>query len=79
VARPHGLGPVQTLLAEAGSEALRPLQERYGAIRADPSALEAVLRDGRERASAVLGGDAGAGAQGAGFSGSALKRLALER
>jgi len=27
-----------------------PLQERYGAIRAIPSALEAVLRDGRERA-----------------------------
>ena len=50
-----GWGQFKPLLAEAAVEALRPLQERYGAIRADPSALEAVLRDGRERASAVAG------------------------
>lgn len=50
-----GWGQFKPLLAEAAVEALRPLQERYGAIRADPSALESVLRDGRERASAVAG------------------------
>jgi len=50
-----GWGRFKPLLAEAAVEALRPLRERYGAIRADPSTLESVLRDGRERASAVAG------------------------
>jgi tryptophanyl-tRNA synthetase len=34
-------------------EALRPIQQRYGELRADPGALEQVLRQGREQAEAV--------------------------
>ncbi len=48
-----GWGQFKPLLAEATVEALRPLQERYGALRAEPGHLESVLRDGRERATAV--------------------------
>jgi tryptophanyl-tRNA synthetase len=34
-------------------EALRPVQERYRELRQDPGALEAVLKQGRERAAMV--------------------------
>jgi len=51
-----GWGQFKPLLAEAAVEALRPLQERYAELRADRGALEAVLRDGRERARAVASG-----------------------
>ena len=50
-----GWGAFKPLLAEATVEALRPLQQRYADLRSDPAILEAVLRDGRERASAVAG------------------------
>jgi tryptophanyl-tRNA synthetase len=48
-----GWGAFKPLLAEAAVEALRPLQQRYAELRRDPGHLETVLRDGRERASAV--------------------------
>ena len=44
---------IEPLLAEAAVEALRPLQERYEAIRAEAGYLDQVLRRGRERASVV--------------------------
>jgi tryptophanyl-tRNA synthetase len=50
-----GWGQFKPLLAEAAVEALRPLQERYGVIRAEAGHLDQVLRDGRERANAVAG------------------------
>lgn len=48
-----GWGQFKPLLAEAAVEALRPLQQRYAELRADRPALEAVLQQGRQRASAV--------------------------
>ncbi|MCP9818104.1 tryptophan--tRNA ligase [Synechococcus sp. Cruz-9H2] len=48
-----GWGQFKPLLAEAAVEALRPLQERYDEILAEPGYLDQVLRSGRERASAV--------------------------
>ena len=48
-----GWGTFKPLLAEAAVEALRPVQERYAELRADRGALEAVLKEGRERADAV--------------------------
>lgn len=48
-----GWGAFKPLLAEAAVEALRPVQERYGEWRRDPASLQAVLRQGRERATAV--------------------------
>ena len=48
-----GWGTFKPLLAEATVEALRPIQQRYGELRADPGGLEAVLAQGRERAQAV--------------------------
>lgn len=50
-----GWGQFKPLLAEATVEALRPVQERYRALRRDPATLEAVLRAGREQAQAVAG------------------------
>jgi len=34
-------------------EALRPIQERYASLNADPAELDRVLQQGRERANAV--------------------------
>ncbi|MFM7549817.1 MAG: tryptophan--tRNA ligase [Cyanobacteriota bacterium] len=51
-----GWGHFKPLLAEATVEALRPVQARYAELRADRGALEAVLRQGRERAQAVASG-----------------------
>jgi tryptophanyl-tRNA synthetase len=48
-----GWGRFKPLLTEATVEALRPIQERYRALRTDPGTLEQVLADGRERARAV--------------------------
>ncbi|MCT0198358.1 tryptophan--tRNA ligase [Synechococcus sp. CS-1325] len=48
-----GWGQFKPLLAEAAVAALRPVQERYGELRAEPGYLDAVLRNGRERAAAV--------------------------
>ena len=48
-----GWGAFKPLLAETVVEALRPVQERYRALRADDGQIDAVLRQGRERAAAV--------------------------
>jgi tryptophanyl-tRNA synthetase len=48
-----GWGQFNPRLAEAAVEALRPVQERYRELRQDPGALEAVLKQGRERAAMV--------------------------
>jgi tryptophanyl-tRNA synthetase len=48
-----GWGQFKPLLAESVIESLRPIQQRYGELRADPSTLEAVLRAGREQAETV--------------------------
>ncbi len=48
-----GWGQFKPLLAEVAVEALRPLQERYEAIRAETGYLDQVLRRGRERARVV--------------------------
>jgi tryptophanyl-tRNA synthetase len=50
-----GWGQFKPLLAETVVEALRPIQERYSELRADPGALQMVLRQGRERAQEVAG------------------------
>jgi tryptophanyl-tRNA synthetase len=50
-----GWGAFKPLLADATVEALRPLQERYAALMADPGHLEQVLREGRQRAAHVAG------------------------
>jgi tryptophanyl-tRNA synthetase len=54
-----GWGTFKPLLAETVVEALRPVQERYAAISADPAQLDLVLAQGRERASAVAAGTLG--------------------
>jgi tryptophanyl-tRNA synthetase len=51
-----GWGTFKPLLAEVTVEALRPVQERYRQWRADPGALEAVLTQGRQRATEVAQG-----------------------
>ena len=48
-----GWGQFKPLLAEAAVAALQPIQQRYRELMDDRSQLESVLRDGRERASAV--------------------------
>ncbi|MFM8675537.1 MAG: tryptophan--tRNA ligase [Vulcanococcus sp.] len=48
-----GWGTFKPLLAEVLVEALRPIQQRYAELSADPAQLDQVLAEGRERASAV--------------------------
>ncbi len=48
-----GWGTFKPLLAEAAVEAIRPLQERYRELRADPGQLDQVLATGAERAASV--------------------------
>jgi tryptophanyl-tRNA synthetase len=48
-----GWGQFKPLLAEAAVEALRPLQQRYFELRADPVGLLQVLDQGRRRATEV--------------------------
>jgi tryptophanyl-tRNA synthetase len=48
-----GWGRFKPLLTEALIESLRPIQERYAAIAADPGGIESVLGRGRERAESV--------------------------
>ena len=50
-----GWGQFKPLPAATVAEALRPIQERDRELRADPGGLEAVLRQGRERAQGVAG------------------------
>ena len=46
-------GDFKAAVAQAVIEKLAPVQERYGALRADEPALERVLREGAERARAI--------------------------
>ena len=48
-----GWGTFKPLLAEVLVEALRPIQQRYAELNADPAELDRVLADGRERANSV--------------------------
>ena len=48
-----GWGTFKPLLAETLVEALRPIQERYNTLSADPAELDRVLKAGSERANAV--------------------------
>jgi len=48
-----GWGQFKPLLAEVAVEALRPVQQRYADLRADPHGLHQVLEQGRHRASEV--------------------------
>ena len=48
-----GWGTFKPLLAETLVEALRPIQERYSTLSADPAELDRVLKAGSERANAV--------------------------
>jgi tryptophanyl-tRNA synthetase len=50
-----GYGDFKKALAEAVVEALRPVQERYQEITADPGYLESVLKDGAAKASPMAG------------------------
>ncbi len=51
--RDMGWGQFKPLLAETTIEALKPIQEKYQQIVDDRSYLESVLRQGREKASAI--------------------------
>ena len=48
-----GWGQFKGLLSEAVVEALRPIQQRYGELMADPTTLDHVLSQGRQRAATV--------------------------
>ena len=48
-----GWGQFKGLLGEVVVDALRPIQQRYGELMADPSTLDGVLRQGRQRAETV--------------------------
>ncbi len=47
----QGYGPFKAAVAEAVVEALRPVQEKYRAVRQDEAGLRAILKSGAERAS----------------------------
>jgi tryptophanyl-tRNA synthetase len=49
----RGYGDLKVAVAEAVSAELAPVQERYGAVRADTAALEDVLAAGAEKARAI--------------------------
>jgi tryptophanyl-tRNA synthetase len=53
MAEARGYGDLKVAVAEAVVEMLAPVRERYTALRADESALEAVLADGAQRARAI--------------------------
>jgi tryptophanyl-tRNA synthetase len=48
-----GWGQFKPLLTETMISALKPIQEKYHAIMAEPGYLESVLRQGREKAEAI--------------------------
>jgi tryptophanyl-tRNA synthetase len=51
----RGYGDLKAATAEAVSEMLAPVRERYGELRADEPALEAILQQGAGRASELAG------------------------
>ncbi|HEY9847586.1 MAG TPA: hypothetical protein V6D03_15495, partial [Candidatus Caenarcaniphilales bacterium] len=48
-----GWGQFKPLLTAVTIEALKPIQEKYQALRSEPGYLESVLRQGREKAEAI--------------------------
>jgi tryptophanyl-tRNA synthetase len=56
MATARGYGDLKLATAEAVSEMLAPVRERYGELRADEQALEAVLQEGAQRASEIAAG-----------------------
>ncbi len=53
LAAARGYGDLKAAVAEAVVEELAPVQERYGALRADEAALEATLAEGADKARAI--------------------------
>jgi tryptophanyl-tRNA synthetase len=51
----QGYGVFKEAVAEAVTELLAPVRERYQELRPDEEALEATLREGAERARAIAG------------------------
>ncbi|MFO7630027.1 MAG: tryptophan--tRNA ligase [Prochlorococcaceae cyanobacterium] len=62
-----GWGQFKPKLAEAAVEALRPIQERYHALQAEPGHIDAVLAQGRQRAAVVASETLGRVQQALGF------------
>ncbi len=52
----RGYGDLKIAVAEAVTEMLAPVRERYVQLRSDEQALESVLADGAERAGAIAAG-----------------------
>ena len=50
-----GYGALKTEVAEVVVEGLRPIQDRFDALQADPVHAEQILRDGADRARAISG------------------------
>lgn len=50
-----GYGTLKTEVAEVVVEGLRPIQDRFNALQADPVHAEQILRDGADRARAISG------------------------
>jgi tryptophanyl-tRNA synthetase len=48
-----GWGQFKPLLTEVTIERLKPIQERYYALRSEPGYLESVLKQGREKAATI--------------------------
>jgi tryptophanyl-tRNA synthetase len=49
----HGYGAFKTAVAEAVTELLRPIQQRYDELAADPGEVARILADGADRAQAI--------------------------
>lgn len=56
MASARGYGDLKLATAEAVSEMLAPVRERYGELRADERALEAILHRGAEKAQEIAAG-----------------------
>jgi tryptophanyl-tRNA synthetase len=56
LAQARGYGDLKAAVAEAVIEYIGPVRERYGDLRADEDALEAVLADGASRAKEIAAG-----------------------
>lgn len=52
----RGYGDLKTATADAVSEMLAPVRERYGELRADEQGLEAILGEGAQRAREIAAG-----------------------
>lgn len=63
-----GWGQFKPLLTETTIEALRPIQDKHQALMDEPSYLESVLRQGREKAAAIAQSTLGQVREALGFS-----------